>query len=405
MRELRLRNLEPPDFLRPFLLLLPALLVCFLFFSPALRSGTVDYRNLYVAGYIVRSGQAHSIYDLALQNRLQNELVSPAAVPLPFIRPAFEALLFAPFSYLPFRASYFAFFLFNLLLIIVLLVMIRPWLVHIRSLDPALPNLLLLFMPLIVAILQGQDSILLAVLLAAAVRALRKDAAVISGTLVALGLFKMQMVLPIFLLMLLWRRWRFCAGFAATAAILSAISIALAGPAATATYLGTMIGLGKKLGFVLGPSLDMSLMANLHGAIAVLLRGTGPVVGLTVAASILTLIVAAFERTLSAEGHLLFAIPIAALVSYYMYVHDMSVLLIPAIAALDVLATRKPDQVPYRRLAFASVAALLVAPMIFLFVPKAMWLAVAPLVLFSFVSIKLQKLGPAPEPSLVAASS
>ena len=305
MRELRLRNLEPPDFLRPFLLLLPALLVCFLFFSPALRSGTVDYRNLYVAGYIVRSGQAHSIYDLALQNRLQNELVSPAAVPLPFIRPAFEALLFAPFSYLPFRASYFAFFLFNLLLIIVLLVMIRPWLVHIRSLDPALPNLLLLFMPLIVAILQGQDSILLAVLLAAAVRALRKDAAVISGTLVALGLFKMQMVLPIFLLMLLWRRWRFCAGFAATAAILSAISIALAGPAATATYLGTMIGLGKKLGFVLGPSLDMSLMANIHGAIGCSFAGRDR--GWTfAAASILTLIVAAFERTLWAEGHLSF---------------------------------------------------------------------------------------------------
>ena len=39
--------------------------------------------------------------------------------------------------------------------------------------------------------------------------------------LVALGLFKMQIVIPIALLFLLWRRWRFFAGFALSAGLLS----------------------------------------------------------------------------------------------------------------------------------------------------------------------------------------
>jgi hypothetical protein len=67
---------------------------------PLGKSGRVDFRHLYTAGYMVRAGHAADVYDYALCEKFQNELVGPAQGVLPFNHLAYEALFYAPFSLL-----------------------------------------------------------------------------------------------------------------------------------------------------------------------------------------------------------------------------------------------------------------------------------------------------------------
>src|SRR5216683_7943005 len=70
--------------------------------------GRADFRQLYAAGYMVRTGHASQLYDYDAQKYFQDALVSPAPIALPFVRPAYQALAFAPLSRLTYRQAYFA---------------------------------------------------------------------------------------------------------------------------------------------------------------------------------------------------------------------------------------------------------------------------------------------------------
>src|SRR4029077_12878312 len=76
---------------------------------PLARTGHVDFRHLYTAGYMVRVGDAADVYNYGLYERFQNELVGRAAGALPFNHLAYEALVYVPFSFLTYRHAYFAF--------------------------------------------------------------------------------------------------------------------------------------------------------------------------------------------------------------------------------------------------------------------------------------------------------
>jgi len=84
--------------------------------TPVALSGRADFRSLYAAGYMVRSGDAHRIYDIDRETEVQSQLVPLRGV-LPYLYPAFSALLFVPFSLLRWRIAYYAFFAVNFLLL------------------------------------------------------------------------------------------------------------------------------------------------------------------------------------------------------------------------------------------------------------------------------------------------
>ena len=67
----------------------------FIFFQGALH-GHSDFRQLYAAGYMVRTGHAGELYNYAAQKNFQDTLVSRERLALPFIRPAYQAVFFAP---------------------------------------------------------------------------------------------------------------------------------------------------------------------------------------------------------------------------------------------------------------------------------------------------------------------
>ena len=353
--------------------------------------GNVDLRNTYVAGYMVRTGHGPEIYDAGAQNMFQNELVSRADLPIPFIRPAYQALFYVPLSLLPFRTAYFTFLAFNLALLLFCMQLLRPYMSNLARVDFRLPSLMFVFFPITVTLLQGQDSIILLALLAGALICIQRNREYMAGVLVALGLFKFQFVIPIFLLFLAWRRWRFSAAFVCTSAALAGISIWILGMTQSIRYLHILIGIGSSLGFSAasapgfsaGAPLAMNLMANLHGALYTILKGSSSVLPLTVAASAATLILVASRRPRGIDA-LLIAIPASALVSYYMYIHDVSILVVPVAVMLDRLVGAAKEGRPFGRLQTVTTMLMFQAPTLLILALGQFWVVSLPLLAFTF---------------------
>jgi len=363
-------------------LLLQFLLVLAIFL-PAIRAGHMDFRNRYAAGYMVRTGHGSEIYVDGAERFFQNELVSPEIAPLPFIQPAFDALIFVPFSYLPYRPAYFLFLAFNLAILFLCMRLLRPCMSNLERVIFCLPALTFLFFPITVALMQEQDSILLLAVLVGAFLCLQRDRDYAAGALVALGLIKFQLVIPIFLLFLVWRRWRFSAAFACMSAALAGVSIWILGIDQSVRYFHALAGVGASHSFSTGLALNMNLMTNLHGAVYAILKGSSLVLPLTVAASAAVMILVALRRPRGADA-LLIAIPASALVSYYMYAHDMCILILPIVVMLDRLIGVGKNKYRFRRIEIILANLLLVTPTVLILAFNQFWLASLPLLAFTF---------------------
>src|SRR5207244_7221492 len=193
------------------------------------------------------------------------------------------------------------------------------------------PVMFLAFLPVAAALLQGQDSILLLTLLAASLVSLHSGRELAAGVLVGLGLFKFQLVIPIALLFLVWRRWRFSAGFALSFIAAGSLSLWLVGFAQIQLYIRSL----HSMSIALNSAVDQyryaivpSSMPNLRG----LIFGLGYshlsscwLQAITIVSSALVLLSVAIltpkrRPTLDA---LLVAITTSAAVSYHLLIHDL----------------------------------------------------------------------------------
>jgi Glycosyltransferase family 87 len=361
------------------------------FTLPVFLHGRADFRQLYTAGYLVRSGRAHQLYDYDTQFHFQNELVSKAEIALPFIRPAYQGLLFVPFSFLPYRAAYFAFLAVNLALLTVSFRLLRPKMKRIAHVYPWLPAAMFLgFLPIAAALMQGQDSILLLSLLAAALASLDRKRELTAGILIGMGLFKFQIVIPIALLFVAWRRWRFFSGFALSSFCLGAISVWLVGLSQAGVYVRSLIAMGSgsaSRADQLRYPISLNVMPNLHGLIFGLAGSRFSAFRITAATVILSGVVVAAvaarpPASKSGEHSLLLAISAAAVVSYYLFIHDLSILIIPIVVTLDrfINSEATGDKVG-RRMARAS-ALLFVAPICMSYIPGHFYVVSLPILAF-----------------------
>ena len=295
---------------------------------------------------MVRSGYAQQVYDFDAQLHFQRLLVGPGDVPLPFNRPAFEALLFVPFSFLSYRAAYFTLVLVNVVLLGICFRLLRGRLDNLAAVHPGLPVAVFAgFLPLAAALMQGQDSILLLTLLTMAMVLLERGRDFGAGLLIGLGLFKLQIVLPLVVLFLVWRRWRFSAGFLITALATTLLSIWVVGSLQARAYARALL-LGST-GSVSWEKqfrypMPITEMANLHGLIfggcvafarAANTRISGFFVQATtvsVSALVFGAVAVLTLRGRRGSDDLLVAITVSALVSYYLLIHDLSILFLPS---------------------------------------------------------------------------
>jgi hypothetical protein len=378
-----------PYYVKALALSVPAILLGLQFsgwigFIAIIRDGHPDFRNLYTAGYMVQSGHGHELYDYDAQKAFQDAVVSHEPIAIPFIRPACQALLFVPFSLLPFRLAYFAFLIVNLFALAFCFRLLRPYMRHLAEVWPGLPHATFFFLPIAAALMQGQDSIILLALLVIALVALDRGLDLTAGASVGLGLFKFQVVIPIALLFLAWRRWRFSAGFALSAIALAALSVWIVGWAQFEIYVRSILNLGISRSLSSGIQLPVSHMANLHGLVSGIFGDASFAVPLVVTTSAITLALAAIRRPHGAEA-LGIAITISTVVSYYLFIHDLSVLLIPLVLTLDRFLESEAEGDRGGRIRVRATAALFVAPACMSFVPDHFYLVALPLLFFALV--------------------
>ena len=299
----------------------------------------VDYRALYSAGVLVRI-DPHHLFDISRQNEVQNTYISHGEIPIPFFHPSYEALVYAPFSLLPYQTSFRLFQVFNLLLFLLCFLIGRTYFSATIPIFQPRPGLLFFpFVPLLAVFLGGQDSILALLLLCITFTCLQSGRREWAGAVTALALFKFQFVLVIG--MLLASRWgrRFGVAFAITAAALCVVSAVIVGPSGVMQYMGVLgkaslfkdQGSDAQLQMAIHPLAMMNLNALLF---AMGTRYLTPQIAFAITALISLCLFAWAMRRMrvsSSSDATAFSIAILCglLVSGHLYIHDVSLLLLP----------------------------------------------------------------------------
>lgn len=396
-----LKALRSPQFVHDFTLGIMPLLFGFnlltsIGFLPHALHGKGDFRQLYAAGYMVRTGYSHELYNYEAQERFQNQVVSRQAYALPFIRPASQALLFAPLTKLSYPVAYSVFAATNIGLLAACFFLLRLYMrnlaVHSRW-NPI--TIFVTFTPLAYAITQGQDTILLLTVLTTALLLLQRRTVVAAGMLTGLGSFKFQLAVPIFVLFACWRRWKFCAGFLMTAVGLAALSILVTGPQQAVIYVRSLLafGAGKTSQANLlhyAPGIQVGVMPNLHGLVhAIVTLPSAGLVAFIAGGLGFTVWLCRRGNAWPIENQLLLAMGASVVLSYYAFMGDLAVLLPPLTSALYLSASNAN----FRARSFLPLAALLtlLAPACLWFFPLHFYIACVP-VLLLLVAIAISRL-------------
>ena len=248
-----------------------AILIAGLFLSPVRKIPPADFMQFYFAGRLVVSGQASEIYNRAAYEPLVAELRAQgeSIPPYPYLnRPAFYAYFCAPLGLVSYRTGLVATFVLNVLLLIVLVWKLPIWFRLSSFVRPSL----FVFFPFLWAIAHGQDTILLTLLVALAIRYIEQRRETLAGVLLGLAAFKPHAIWLVPFALLASRKWPALRSFCVTGIVLSAVSFATVG----------FQGLSQWIDLLRAPSTDIfpQYMGNLRalylrlGWLALLLAAT-----------------------------------------------------------------------------------------------------------------------------------
>jgi hypothetical protein len=307
-----------------------------------IRQGYPDFTSFYAAGKIVHDGQGIELYDPAAQWRAQQQFAAEVGIrrgPLPYFHPPFEALLFAPLSHHRYLTAYLIWDALNVLVVLFVVWLLRSNLPALKRLPVWWLTLLpFAFTPVFLALLQGQDSLLLLMSYTLAYLALKKHADFRAGCWLGLGLFKPQLVVPFVIVLLLQRKMKVVFGFFAIAVVLAAISAGIVGWSGFLHYPSQIWSLEQSAGLV-----SPQGVPNLRGIVEAALSNWLPEHSILVLIAILSAVVifgAAAQKsqtTGSESWDLVFCVGMLAtcLVSYHLFAQDLSILLLPVLLVLS----------------------------------------------------------------------
>lgn len=301
------------------------------------QEGYPDFSIFYTAGTILHRGNANHLYDSALQFRVQQEFASQVYIrqgALPYNHPPFEALLFLPLALFSYPVAYAAWDFLNLAILAALPLLLRP---HVPLLQRGSVVFWwlaeLAFFPTFIALLQGQDSLLLLLLFSLAYVALKKNQEFAAGCWLGLGLFRFHLVLPLVLILLLNKKGKALFGFLVSAVSLGLISLAVVGWREALSYPGYVWKVENSTG---SAASLLSAMPNLRGLTHTILPWTPRVAVAVSIVSAIVLLWAAFQWN-DRRLELSFSLASVAtiLVSYHVLAHDLCLLLPPLALLAD----------------------------------------------------------------------
>ena len=195
--------------------------------------GDPDFTVFYTAGKMLREGRGSQLYSSRAQLAAQSEFARNSDIrrgPLPYIHPPFEALFFLPLTYLQYSHAFIIWNLINVVILCGVAILLRHSLSALRA-TPVWQMVLfsLAFFPLFANFHQGQDAILLLLMVTLSFRAFHREADFLAGCWLGAGIFKYHLILPLAVIIAIWRGRRFVLGFATVTSTAVMISLALVG--------------------------------------------------------------------------------------------------------------------------------------------------------------------------------
>jgi hypothetical protein len=301
-----------------------------------------DFLALYAAGRSARFGGERGSEPSSLPGS-KNSVPDFKGIP-DQLHPPFEKLIFAPLSLLPYQAAYLLWYGCNLVMVFSVPFLLWRYIPNLHRWFAYFVVMSATFFPVFVAVVKGQDSVLVLFLLTLCFLCLKSRRETLGGVVLALGMFKFTLIIPIAAAFVVRRKWRLLAGFVGSFLAMLLATAALLGTGAIPGYLRFVENRGGPLIDAIG---NESLMPNLRGFLHPL--ATGAVSRAWVGAAVVVGSIAIFaiiSRRLRAaadepsELDLLYSIDIvtAVIVSFHLYVHDDCVLLVPILLTLNRLA-------------------------------------------------------------------
>jgi hypothetical protein len=304
--------------------------------------GYNDFRAYYSSALLVRQGRGVQIYNDQVQAETQAPLLdNPSVYPgfSPFNHPAYETLIWIPLTFLPYRTAAISWTIINLVICLGLSLYLPRYLPEL----PVFPWTLLMlgFGPLIFTLLLGQDSILLLMIYVFAFINLKQDRPYLAGAILALGLFRFHLLIPFVFIFMLFRHWKFVAGFCAGAVVPILLSVYIAGSEGSRDYVNLLLYVNQfsePQRYVL----VASNMPTLHGLFSLLFGASAtterliPVLTVVCSVGLCVLAYKVWSKckpTLRIE--FAFGLVITILVSFYMYAYDLALLLLAILLMID----------------------------------------------------------------------
>ena len=330
-----------------------------------------DFTVFYTAGKILRAGLTTHLYEAGTQQAVQLEFASDADIrrgPLPYIHPPFEALLFVPLTYLHYTSAFVLWNLLNLGLLVAVNVLLRDTVACLKGVSLwDLVAACLAFFPIFANFHQGQDAILLLWLVLLGFRALDRQADFMAGCWLGLGMFKYHLILPLALILIVWRGRKLAAGFAVVVALLAAISVGMIGWQEAMQYPVYVLRVILQPGF---GGIPPRQLPNLLGLLAgwPVVGGLAWMVKLTVIAGsvgLLWMVASLRSRLHDARFRRLgfgCAVIASLLVGYSTNTYDLSLLVIPLAFVADYCVQKCRDQAQAWKRLILPAAPLLISP-------------------------------------------
>jgi hypothetical protein len=337
--------------------------------------GDPDFTVFFTAAQMLREGRGAQLYYPGAQQAVQLEFTNNSDLrrgPLPYIHPPFEALIFLPLTFLPYSCAFSLWNVVNLGMLLGIALFLARSLPSLRKV-PAWEWLLafLAFFPIFSNLLQGQDAILLLLLFVLCFGALTRDADFLAGCWLGLGVFKYHFVIPLVVILVIWRGRKLIFGFAVTASAMTLLSLGIVGWQGALQYPAYAWSVVSTSGHGQTP---LRLTPNLLGLLTgwSFLDGMNTILRwIVLVASVGLLAIIARMRGMANDRKyfkLCFACAVimAVLVGYNTNAHDLSLLILPlALVADDCVAATSRSSREKMRL-MMPVIPVLISPLWFL---------------------------------------
>ena len=313
-----------------------------------IREGRNDFPIFYSNAQMVREGQASHLYDFDAENKFIRRVTDVPRVPNNHV--PYELLIFWPFTFLRFFPAYelWTGLGFGMLAGVVLLT--RNCRSKGRSRLPFAFLTVLAFFPAWYCLLMGHDSILLLFLFTLSFWLWKRGNDDLAGFILALGLFRPQLVLPFVLVAFLGGKWRFVRGFIPGALLVIALSMWVVGLHGMADYARLLVSQGTETS---AKALDAQWtvrpgqMATWRGFLSVCLPDSVPpsLRGFLLLFGTFAALIWAGKKMRSVktslEFDLGFAVAVATvlLVSFHSFLHDFSLMILPILIAGPIVAS------------------------------------------------------------------